>query len=1005
MTLPVSASVPDLAMTIPTGFAAALGIWFATATAILLAEAGMARRIARLPLLSTWQALPVTEVRATLRSGQHCVTTGQRNGARPARRRSGGGLQITRTLLRIAAFALGLGVALPTLAQTISGSSLNITGQSTLQGDVVTCSGHPWIDVRCNGAIADGSHDDTNAINSTISAAIANNWPVRLTAGTYKVTSRILIDYATQAGQGFRLISDGAVIDGRTIASGPVLQIQCGGGSVSSPTGCFYFKEEGTLFVNGNTPAYAVVVGKTDFSDAHNSAKFDHLIVNNANTAATGGGCQFNYVLDSDIFAVCVATGGAAGLAFEQVQFSRVSGAGTAEGTGGRGLVLENGYNFSNTFFALDLEVSPTCLSITFSHNGLNTFVSPYFNCVTAVNATASDSNVLINPNYGGATVNYGPLSTGISVIGTGSRDNWLFPAAGSYVAKPIDDGLSVSNYNASGASMSVTLPALSSVNAGWSMGFASDNGKGMTITTTGGSIISGGKSVGSITMGAGNYEYVRLQSDGNNFRIVSSTRNTRLANGFEPPPWPSNWLFPASSGYAADLSDNGNVLSSYNSAAGLTVTLPPANGLPDGWSMGFATDNNKGLMVQVNSTTGGHILWPGSGGSQTSLAMAITSQGAYEFMVLQYDGNGNFRVLEATPATAQAIGMIGAAGISRWSFPTASAYSATVADNGNVISSLNSSAPYLAVTLPSTTAVPIGWTIGIATDGNKTAAVQTNSTSGGRILYPGSGASTTSASLAGANYELLVLQFDGGNFRAIQATPATATLMGISGNAPGINRWSFPAVGTYAASQSDIGNALSSYNAPTSSLTVTLPATTSISAGWTMGFATDNGKNMTVQVNGGSGGRILYPAGATGTAGKSVTLAPVNYEFLALQFDGSNFRIVSITPRSASALGMLGHQITTGATPALGSGSSDCGTSPSIGGNDSAGRVTVGAANGGRCTITFVSPWPNPPVCSAFDETRGTLVRPTAASTATVSLTGTFADGDVLAYQCVGFQ
>ena len=420
---------------------------------------------------------------------------------------------------------------------------------------------------------------------------------------------------------------------------------------------------------------------------------------------------------------------------------------------------------------------------------------------------------------------------------------------------------------------------------------------------------------------------------------------------------------------------------------------------------MGFATDNNKGLTVQVNSTAGGHIVWPGSGGSQTSLAMANTSQGAYEFMVLQYDGNGIFRVLEATPATAQAIGMIGAAGISRWSFPTVSSYSATVADNGNVISSLNSPASYLAVTLPSTTAVPMGWTIGIATDGNKTAAVQTNSTSGGRILYPGSGATTTSASLAGANYELLVLQFDGGNFRVIQATPATATLMGISGNAPGINRWSFPAVGTYAASQSDIGNALSSYNAPTSSLTVTLPPTTAISAGWTMGFATDNGKTMTVQVNGASGGHILYPAGATGSAGNSVTLAPVNYEFLALQFDGSNFRIVSITPRSASALGMFGHQITTGATPALGSGSSDCGTSPSIGGNDSAGRVTVGAANGGRCTITFVSPWPNPPVCSAFDETMAILVRPTATSTASMVLTGTFAAGDVLAYNCVGFQ
>jgi len=119
-----------------------------------------------------------------------------------------------RDLLRVAAFAFGLGVTLPTLAQTISGSSLNISGQSTLQGDVVVCSGQPWIDVRCNGATGDGTHDDTNAINSTIAAAVANNWPMRLSAGTYKVTSQLTIDYATQAGKGFRLISDGAVIGG-----------------------------------------------------------------------------------------------------------------------------------------------------------------------------------------------------------------------------------------------------------------------------------------------------------------------------------------------------------------------------------------------------------------------------------------------------------------------------------------------------------------------------------------------------------------------------------------------------------------------------------------------------------------------------------------------------------------------------------------------------------------------------------------------------------------------
>jgi hypothetical protein len=812
-----------------------------------------------------------------------------------------------KRLLWLAAFAFGLGVALPSFAQSPGNfSTLSTTGTATMGGDLLMCSGRPWIDVRCNGATGDGSHDDTTAINTTISTAIANNWPVHFSAGTYKITSPISIDYAGQATKGFQLISEAATLDGRAIASGPVLQIQCDGGSSTSPTGCFYFKEEGSLFINADTPSYAVVLGKTDFSDAHNSVKIDHLIINNANSAPGAGGCQFNFVLDSDIYAVCVSAGGAAGIALEQTQFSRISGAGTAEGIGGRGLVLENGYNFSNTFFALDLEVSPTCLAITFSHNGLNTFVSPYFNCVTAVNATASVGNVLINPNYGGATVNFGPSSTGVTVIGSGSRSRWYFPTTANYTAAPVDDGLNISSYNAPGASMTVTLPTVGSVNPGWTMGFATDNGKGMTVTASSGAILSGGKAVSSIVLGPGNYENVVLQSDGNNWRIISSTRNTRLVNGFDPPPWPSNWLYPFTAGYAATLGDNGNILSSFNTSSGLAVTLPPTAALPTGWSMGFATDSMKPLSVQVNGTSGGHILWPGSGASATTLTLATAAQGAYEFAVLQYDGSGNFRVVEATPATTQAIGMIGTGGITHWSFPAASTYAAVVADNGSVVSSFNSPLSFFALTLPSATAIPMGWTIGVASDSNKTASVQVNGSSGGHILFPGSGATATSASLASGNYELLVLQFDGSNFRVVEATPATATQIGISGNAPGINRWSFPAVDTYVASQSDNGNAVSNYNTPASSLIVILPSTTSIGTGWIMGFATDNGKTMTLQINGTAGGKILVPADG-GLSSNSITLAVgQNYEYVALQFDGSNFRVVGATPQTLNNLGGL---------------------------------------------------------------------------------------------------
>ena len=785
-------------------------------------------------------------------------------------------------------------------------STLSTTGTATLNGDVLMCSGHPWIDVRCpsmaGGAVGDGSHDDTSAIQTTINTAVTNNWPVHVPPGTYKVTAKITVDYAGQASNGFRLISEGATIDGRSVAAGPVVQVQCSGGAPGSPTGCFYFKEEGVLFVLANTPAYAVVIGKADFSDAHNTIKLDHLNVNNASSNAAAGGCQFNYVLDSDLWAACVSAGGAAGLAFEQTQFSRISGSGTAAGTGGRGVVLENGYDYANIFFALDLEVSPTCLSITFPHDGMNTFVSPYFACTTAVSATASTHNVLINPTYAGNVVNRGPQSAGIEIIGAGNWARWQFPAAASYSAAPIDDKTVLSSFNAPGASLSVTLPTPSAGGAGWSMGFATDNGKGLTVTAPAGMILGGGKALSSVTLGPGNYEYLQLESDGSNFRIVSATRGTLAANGMESRDWPGNWLYPSSSGYAATLGDNGTVLSSFNTSAGLTVTLPSTTGLPSGWSMGFATDNGKGLTIQVNGTNGGLILYPlANAAGQTSLTLAGNS---FEYVTLQYDGGGNFRVEQVTPATAQQLGLAGIGGLSRWRFPAVSAYGAGLADNGTAISAFNSPLGYLTVTLPPANAINTGWTLAIANDNGKLAAVQVNATNGGKILYPGSGATVTSVQLAAGDYEMAVLQFDGSNFRVLQLTPASAAGLAMPGTSA-ISRWAFPAVNAYAATVADNGSAISSFNAPGAGATVTLPAVSTIAQGWTIGVATDAGKTMTVAVSGGAGEKILIP----GTLGAKTSLAlstnTAGYELVILQFDGSNFRVLFATPLTANVNGL----------------------------------------------------------------------------------------------------
>jgi hypothetical protein len=202
--------------------------------------------------------------------------------------------------------------------------------------------------------------------------------------------------YAPLADTGFQIISDGAVIDA-TATGLRAMTITCSGGTPENPKGCFYFHLQGKLFVNANTWQAAIRFGQNDFSDAHNSPKIDHLIVNNG---GPGYAVRLNYVLNADIFTVAVSAG-SAGLVLDQVQFSRISGAASA--TAGTALLIERGYSFANTIQAIDLEVAQIGLTISSPYANRNTFVSPYFNCPTPIVATAGDRNLLLNPSYGAA--------------------------------------------------------------------------------------------------------------------------------------------------------------------------------------------------------------------------------------------------------------------------------------------------------------------------------------------------------------------------------------------------------------------------------------------------------------------------------------------------------------------------------------------------------------------------------------------------------------------------
>jgi hypothetical protein len=237
----------------------------------------------------------------------------------------------------------------------------------------------------------------------------------------------------------------------------------------------------------------------------------------------------------------------------------------------------------------------------------------------------------------------------------------------------------------------------------------------------------------------------------------------------------------------AAGLVDNGAVVSAFNSPLGfLTVTLPPASTLNAGWTVAITNDNTKVAAVQVASGDSARIVYPGSGATATSLQLVA---GNYELAALQFDGS-NFRVMQITPASSAAIGMSGQACIPTWNFPTVSSYAATAADCGSVISSFNSPISSLAVTLPSNTALPVGWSMGFVTDNNRTLTVQVNGTSGGHILMPGTRGSQSSLTLYGQNYEFLRLEFDGSNFRVASVTPATGSANGM-----------FPATGTPSSS------------------------------------------------------------------------------------------------------------------------------------------------------------------------------------------------------------
>ena len=181
-------------------------------------------------------------------------------------------------------------------------------------------------------------------------------------------------------------------------------------------------------------------------------------------------------------------------------------------------------------------------------------------------------------------------------------------------------------------------------------------------------------------------------------------------------------------------------------------------------------------------------------------------------------------------------------------------------------------------MTLPATSAINAGWTIAIASDNGKVAAVQVSGRRRRQILFPGqrrddrprcsSPPAITNWRRCNSTAPISACAGDAGDRRRRSACRAAAARA----------KWNFPSVSSYTATPPIAARSISAYNSPISSLTVTLPSTTAIAAGWSMGFTTDNGKIADRAGQWHQRRQILVPG--TRGAQSSLTLYGQNYEY-----------------------------------------------------------------------------------------------------------------------------
>ncbi len=350
--------------------------------------------------------------------------------------------------------------------------------------------------------------------------------------------------------------------------------------------------------------------------------------------------------------------------------------------------------------------------------------------------------------------------------------DKFVAPAANSLALVSGDDGSLISPANATGpadgwaaASLPVTLPSIPSLSGNpWTVCGTSDNNNAVVF-------LAPSLAVPSVP-------------------VLSQTAGGSL---------PARTYFVAVT--YTNLTGETTVSAEATLAVGLNNRLvvagPASSGNATGWNLyvgtltGNKTKQNAAPMVLgVNFTEplGGLVGGSSPPTGNTASSAYILDGGRvlnrylvggtnYQTATLSTDG-ANYRVVDASNETRMIAGAT--TGFpARYGYPSGPGYQTTEGDNGTAITS-GATSGGLTVTLPSTTNIATGWTVRFDRDAGKDMTVNTNGTSGGTIAFPGG--STTSLKLASFNSESLTLQYDGAVFRALAVTPATSTIIGVSG-------------------------------------------------------------------------------------------------------------------------------------------------------------------------------------------------------------------------------